>query len=69
MKFSKTKMMARIEKEGLMHLLDDECKKLMDDLDGKEAVKNDFKALVYGQEEYMVRLNDRWYPVNKLDCE
>lgn len=69
MKFSKAKMIARLEKEGRAHLIDEEAQKIMDELDGKEAIKNDFKALIHGVEEYFVRVGDDSYPVNKLDCE
>ena len=69
MKFSKAKMIARIENEGRAHLIDEESKQIMDKLDGKEAVKNDFKALIYGVEEYFINLDGECYPVNKLDCE
>ena len=69
MKFSKAKMIARLEQEGRAHLIDDESIKIMDELDGKEAVKNDFKALIYGVEEYYVHTENGNYPVNKLDCE
>ena len=67
--FKKDKMIARLTEEGLAHFIDDEIMEIMNNLDGKEAVKNDFKALVHDVEEYMVRFNDEWYPVNKLDCE
>ena len=70
MVFKKAKMLARVEKEGLLHLVDDEAITIMDKLDGREAKKNDFKALVYDQEEYYVTTEDgENYPVNKLDCE
>lgn len=66
--FSKQKMMERIEKEGLSHMVDEECIKIMDALDGKEAVKNDYKALIFDQLEYYVRLDGKNYPVNPNDC-
>ena len=63
-------MLARIEQEGRLHLVDDNSKRVMDMLHGKEAVKNDFKALVEGIEVYYVKAdNGICYPVNKLDCE
>lgn len=66
--FSKQKMLNRLEKEGRDYLIDEESKKIMDALDGKEAVKNDFKALVHGQLEYLVKHEGRYYPVNPNDC-
>lgn len=69
MVFRKSKMIARLEKEGKAHLIDEESKQIMDKLDGKEAIKNDFKALIYDVEEYYVHTVDGDYPVNKLDCE
>ncbi len=66
--FSKQKMMDRLTKEGRAHLVDEESAKIMDMLDGKEAVKNDFKALVYDELEYFVRHDGKNYPVNPDDC-
>ena len=65
--FSKERMLARIEREGLSHLVDEECAKIMDMLDGKEARKNDFKALVFDQLEYFVSVNGENYPVHPDD--
>lgn len=69
MVFKAAKMVARLEKEGRAHLIDDETKETMKQLDGKEVMKDHYKALIYGEEEYYVRLGDEYYPVNKLDCE
>ncbi len=66
--FSKQKMMERLEKEGRAHLVDEDSAGIMDMLDGKEAVKNDFKALVYDELEYFVRVNGKSYAVNPNDC-
>ena len=66
--FSKQKMMERLEKEGRAHLVDEESAKIMLMLDGREAVKNDFKALVYDELEYFVRHEGKCYPVNPADC-
>lgn len=49
-------------------MIDEESIKIMNMLDGKEAVKNDFKALVFGQLEYFVRHEGSTYPVNPIDC-
>ena len=67
-RFSKQKMMERLKREGRAHLVDEESAEIMNMLDGEEAVKNDFKALVYGELEYFVRYQDRNYPVNPDDC-
>lgn len=66
--FSKQKMMDRLEKEGRAHLVDEESAKIMDMLDGKEARKNDFKALIYDELEYIVFCDGKNYPVNPNDC-
>ena len=66
--FSKQKMLDRLKEEGREHLVDDEAMKIMDMLDGKEAHKNDFKALVYGELEYFVKVGEDSYPVNPNDC-
>ena len=66
--FSKQKMMERLEKEGRVHLVDEESAKIMDMLDGKEAKKNDFKALIYDELEYYVVHEGESYPVNANDC-
>lgn len=65
--FSKQKMLARIEKEGLSHLVDEDTIKIMDTLDGKEVRKNDFKALVYDKLEYFVSVDGKSYPIHPDD--
>lgn len=69
MKFSAAKMIARLEKEGRANLIDDKTREIMNKLDGKEAEINRFKGLVYDQEEYIVYVDGKCYPVNKVDCE
>lgn len=66
--FSKQKMLDRLEQEGRLGDIDEESRKIMDILDGQEAVKNDFKALVFGQLEYLVRYDGQNWPVNPNDC-
>lgn len=66
--FSKQKMLERLEKEGRSDQIDDESRQIMDALDGKEARKNDFKALIYGELEYYVSHEGENYPVNPNDC-
>lgn len=61
-------MLDRLKEEGREHLVDDEAIKIMDMLDGKESHKNDFKALVYGELEYFVKVGEDSYPVNPNDC-
>lgn len=70
MVFRKAKMLERLEREGRTDNIDEHSKVIMDMLDGKEAEKNHFKALVEGIEVYYVTAdNGINYPVNKLDCE
>ena len=66
--FSKQRMLDRLEKEGRLHLIDEKSAHIMDMLDGKEAIKNDFKALIYDELEYFVRYNGENYSVNPNDC-
>ena len=66
--FSKQKMMERLEREGRTHLIDEKSSLIMGMLDGKEAIKNDFKALVYDEIEFIVRCDGEYYPVNVQDC-
>lgn len=66
--FSKQKMLDRLEREGRAHQIDEESRKIMDALDGKEAIKNDFKALIYDELEYFVRYDGENFPVNPDDC-
>ena len=70
MVFRKEKMLKRLAREGKSDAIDDNSKRIMDMLDGKEAQKNHFKALVEGIEVYYVKAdNGITYPVHKLDCE
>lgn len=63
-------MLERLKQEGRIDTIDENSKRIMDMLDGKEAQKNHFKALVEGIEVYYVTGdNGINYPVNKLDCE
>lgn len=65
--FSKEKMIERVERAGMFNLIDEECAHIMDMLDGKEAKKNDFKALVFDQLEYFVTVDGKNYPVHPDD--
>lgn len=53
--FRKELMLKRLEKENLLDKVDDEVMKLMNELDGKEVHKNDWKALVFDELEYIAR--------------
>lgn len=66
--FSKQKMLDRLKREGRADEVSEDALELMNILEGREAVKNDFKALVFGQLEYFVRYNDQVFPVNPNDC-
>lgn len=66
--FSKQKMLDRLKEEGRLNLVDEESLQIMDMLDGQEAHKNDFKALVYDGLECFVRHEGKNYPVNPNDC-
>lgn len=66
--FSKQRMLDRLEKEGRSHLVDEQSIEIMNMLDGQEAHKNDFKALIYDELEYFVRVGGENYPVNPNDC-
>lgn len=66
--FSKQRMLDRLEKEGRSHLVDEQSIEIMNMLDGQEAHKNDFKALIYDELEYFVRVEGKNYPVNPNDC-
>jgi|GEM_PF-2814799 len=49
MKFSKSKMIARLIKEGKRESITDEVLKIMDDLDGQEAVISKWDKMIYGR--------------------
>lgn len=66
--FSKQKMMDRLQREGRLDEIDEQSKEIMNALDGKEAVRNDFRYFAYDELEYVVRHEDKWYPVNPDDC-
>lgn len=67
--FRKARMMERLSEEGREHMVDENCKAIMDSLDGQEVEKNRYKALVLDTEEYGVRLDGVFIPVNVADCE
>lgn len=68
--FRKELMLKRLEEENLLDKVDDEVMKLMNELDGKEVHKNDWKALVFDELEYIARDSEgTTYPINKYDVE
>ena len=67
--FSAEKMKARLVAEGKGDEITDEILGIMNKLDGKEAEKNRFKALVYDEIEYGITVDGEYYPVNINDCE
>lgn len=48
--FRAQKMLDRIKREGLEHLLDDSCKELMEKLDGKEGDYYNWASTVCGED-------------------
>lgn len=67
--FSKEKMLERLEREGRTGEIAPESMEIMDKIDGLEAHKNRFKALVYDQLEYYVHHDELGnIPVNINDC-
>lgn len=66
--FSKQKMLERLEREGRTQQITPGALEIMDALDGREAIKNNYKALVFGQLEFMVSYEGNYYPVNPNDC-
>ncbi len=68
--FRKELMLKRLEKENLLDKVDDKVMKLMNELDGKEVRKNDWKALIFDELEYIARDSEgTTYPINKNDVE
>ena len=69
MKFSKAKMMARIEKAGMLDMVDDEAQKIMDNLDGQEATASCWERVVKGEPVlWVVGKDGKGEYVNELDC-
>ena len=53
--FKKEKMLQRLVAENKMNMVDDQCREIMEKIDGLEVHKNDFKALVHDKLEFYVR--------------
>lgn len=68
MMFSKDQMIKRLEDEGKEAEITEEIISIMDLLDGKPVIKNDFKALIYDVIEYGVSIDGKFYEVNLEDC-
>ena len=66
--FSKQKMLDRLEKEGRSHMVSEQSIRVMNMLDGQEARKSDFKALIHDELAYFVRVGGKNYPVSLNDC-
>lgn len=68
--FRKELMLKRLEKENLLDKVDEEVLKIMNELDGKEVYKNDWKDLIFSELEYIARDNmGTTYPINMNDVE
>lgn len=67
-KFSKQKMLDRLETEGRLEEIDRESKEIMDRIDGLEVHKNHYKALVFDElEGYVIHPELGQVPVNYKD--
>ena len=67
-KFSKQKMLDRLETEGRLEEIDRESKEIMDRIDGLEVHKNHYKALVFDElEGYIIHPELGQVPVNYKD--
>lgn len=69
MKFIAEKMRKRLISEGNEHLISPEVEEILKKIDGKEAVKNRWKALVEDEIVYEVEADGEYYPVLIVDCE
>lgn len=68
MKFSAKKMRERLIREGNEQMLP-QIEDILEKIDGKEAVKNRWKALVEDEVVYEVEADGKYYPVLIVDCE
>lgn len=69
--FRKSKMLARIEHNGLSHMIDEATIKIMDSIDGKICQPNLWRQTVYGEVNAWYCTNDagEQIPINPDDCE
>ena len=69
--YSKSKMLARLEKEGRSDQISPQALQIMTALDGREAQPNRWRQTVYGEENawFCTTANGEQYPVNPEDCE
>lgn len=69
MKFSKAKMMERIEKAGLLDMVGETELAIMDNLDGQEASENCWERVTKGEPVlWVVGKDGKGEYVNELDC-
>lgn len=70
MLFKKEKMIARLEREGRANLIDDEARKIMDNLDGCEANPINWLSITRGEPVVWVKGKDGIGEyANEEDCE
>ncbi len=70
MKFSKKKMLDRIEKEGRMHLVGEAELAIMNDLDGQDVTASCWERVVKGLPVYYcIGKSGKGTYVNENDCE
>lgn len=70
MVFKKSKMIARIEKEGRTDMLTPDVLEIMDNLDGQFANPSNWERQVYGEPVlWVVGKNGEGEYVNEADCE
>ena len=68
--FRKEKMLARIEREGLMHLVGPTEQAAMDLLDGREVKPNLWRQTVHQEDAwYCTTADGEQFPVNPDDCD
>ena len=68
-RFSKTKMVERLTREGRADAINDEIEAIMDNLDGQPADASCWRRRVYGEPVYFVTGKDgSGHYVNENDC-
>ena len=68
--FKKDKMRDRLKREGRLDQIDAESEKMMEALDGLQAMPNLWQQTVHMDETaYYVEFQGQQIPVNGLDCE
>lgn len=70
MVFKKERMMKRIKAEGLLHLVGEVDRQIMDNLDGQEVSSANWSRTVKGEPVYSCTGKDgKVYAVHEADCE